>query len=218
MWLAWPRLRAGVGLISVLVLASGSLSGQVPDGEQAPTTEPPPDLPPGAVRYVNHARQGEHVAICAEEPGGAITEGSRPVPRTRVWVHDGHRLRQVATAAPTCDPAWSADGGRVAVVAPDGLWVLTADLRVTMHLVDTRHTQAPGDEAAHRTLAAPAWSPDGALLAYQVRNQDAFWVEVAEADTGDVVYTSEPETDEFEWGADSRSLLFGSRVVPLEVP
>ncbi len=210
--------RASAGLFVVIaMLSTATLEGQQPpEDELARASESPvPELPPGAVRVVNVARHGDRYAICAEEPTVAVEQGTRRIPRTRVWVHDGIKTRQVGTAVGTCDPAWSADGQRVAVVAPDGLWVLTPDLRVTIHLVDTRHTESPGDEAAHRTLAGPVWAPDGRHLAFKVSNDATSWVQVVDARTGHDVHTSGPETYDFSWGADSTSLQFGSRVVRL---
>ena len=195
--------------------ASGLAQQQPPEGEVAPAEEPgTPPVPPGAVRLVNFTwhKDKTRVAICAEEPGPAIERGARFIPPTRVWIHDGATTLQIATDPGTCDPAWSPDGDRVAVVAPDGLWVLSADLSVTMHLVDTRHTEAPANEFDHRTLSRPLWSPDAAGLAFLVSNGGTSWVEVVDARTGQMLYTSDPETYDYAWGADSRSLRFGSRV------
>ena len=213
MQLTSPHTAVSLVLV-VCVSAAMPTSGHQPlVGEQTATAqEPEPELPPGAVRLVSVARHGDRVAVCAEEPGPAIEHGTREMPRTRVWVNDGVENRQVGTAPGTCDPAWSADGERVAVAAPDGLWVLTADLGVTIHLVDTRHSDAPGDEAAHRILSAPLWAPDGSRLAFKVSNNATSWVEAVDALTGERVYMSEPETYEFSWGDDSTSLRFGSRV------
>ena len=178
----------------------------------------PPDLPPGAVRLVSFTRKGDKVALCAEEPGGPLEYGARRIARTRVWIVDGTHVRQVGTAEGSCELAWSFDGQRIAVVSPDGLWVLTPDLRVTMHLVDTRHRDSPGDEGAHRTLSGPAWSPDGLFLAFVVSTGETAWVEAVHARTGATAHTSAPETYEFSWASDSRSLRFGSRVERLELP
>ena len=213
----WAREGRAACLIGALGLAGmPAAAQQPPDGEHERAEEPgPPPVPPGAIRLVNYARHGKLVAICAEEPGPAIERGGRLISRTRVWVREDSSVRQVATAPGTCDPAWSPDGARVAVVAPDGLWVLSSDLRVTMHLVDTRHTESPVNEFDHRTLSKPQWAPDASRLAFLVSNGGTSWVEVVNARTGEALYNSEPETFEFAWGVDSRSLRFGSRVARL---
>ena len=177
-----------------------------------------PELPPGAVRLVSFARKEDKVALCAEEPGGPLEYGARHIERTRVWVDDGKRLRQVGTAAGSCELAWSPDGNRVAVISPDGLWVLSSDLRLTMHLVDTRHRDSPGDEGAHRTLSRPAWSPDGLFLAFVVSTGETAWVQAVHGRTGTTVHTSIPETYDFSWASDSLSLHLGSRVERLDLP
>ncbi len=174
-----------------------------------------PELPPGAVRLVNHARHGSQVAICAEEAGPPIEQGVRVIPRTRVWVYDGVEMRQVGTAPGTCDPTWSPDGTRVAVVAPNGLWVLSADLRKTMHLFDTVHGDLPSEGQTRHTVTGLKWAPDASRLAFLVGTGATSWVEIVDATTGHVIHSSDPETYEFAWGTDSRSIIFGSRVVRL---
>ena len=174
-----------------------------------------PELPSGAVRLVSHARHGSKVAICAEEAGPPIEQGARLIPRTRVWVFDGAEMRQVGTALGTCDPAWSPDGKRVAVIAPNGLWLLSADLRQTIHLVDTVRGDLPSNGQIRHTLSGLQWAPDASRLAFLVSTGATSWVETVDARTGRVIHTSDPETYEFTWGADSRSIIFGSRVVRL---
>ena len=203
----------GVALISV-VMSVALAHPQDPDtgvtGEESPG---PPPLPPGALRLVNFAWDNGRGAICAEEPGPPVEQGTTFMPRTRVWVRDATAMRQIATSAGTCDPVWSPDGSFLAVVAPDGLWKLSGDLQLTSHLVDSRHSEVPANEFDHRVFAAPQWAPDGSAVAVLVSNGATGWVEVFDARTGMTLYSSEPETFEFTWESDSASLRFGSRIV-----
>ena len=205
----------GVALISV-VMSVALAHPQDPDtgvtGEESPG---PPPLPPGALRLVNFAWDNGRVAICAEEPGPPVEQGTTFMPRTRVWVRDATAMRQIATSAGTCDPVWSPDGSFLAVVAPDGLWKLYGDLQLTSHLVDSRHSEVPANEFDYRLFAAPQWAPDGSAVAVLVSNGATGWVEVFDARTGMTLYSSEPETFEFTWESDSASLRFGSRIVRL---
>ena len=174
-----------------------------------------PTVPPGALRVVKAAWHKGRAAICAEVPGSTVGRAGRPIPRTRVWVRDGATTRQVALGPGACDPAWSPDGDRLAVVAPDGLWVLSSDLRRTSHLVDVRRLDGAPNGFEHRTLSGPRWAPDGSALAFIVSNDRTTWVEVIDARTGVRRYLSDLETYAFAWEADSRSLRLGSRVVRL---
>ena len=202
---------------ALLTITVGTVGAQQPpEGEQLPGGDPgPPPLPPGAIRVVRYTWSEDRVAICAEEPGPPIVRGVRLIQPTRVWVTDGVKTRRIATAPGTCDPAWSPAGDWLAVAAPDGLWILSGDLRITLHLVDTRHRDAPASEFDHRTLSQPQWAPDASRLAFLVSNGGTSWVEVIDARTGEALYDSDPETYEFAWGGDSRSLRFGSRVARL---
>ena len=191
---------------------------QLPDADGAMAEDEvpgPPPVPPGALRLVNFAWHTERVAMCAEEPGPLIEFGSFRIPRTQVWVRDGTTIRQLAVGAGACDPAWSPDGDWLAVVTPDGLWVLSGDLRQTVHLFDVRRQKVSADEFENRTLAEPVWAPDASALAVLVSTEETTWVEVIDVRTGENVYSSEPDIYDFAWGEDSQSLRFGSRVVRL---
>ena len=210
-------IRHAIVCLVLAFVGVGIVTAQQPvAGARRPAAvEALPALPAGAIRLVSYARYETLVAICAEEPGPAIEHGPRSWPRTSVWVHDGNAMRQIGTEPGTCDPAWSPDGKRVAVVAPGGLWVVSSDLRTTTHLVDARPTLEPANEFSRRTLSHPSWAPDASSLAFLVISGGTSWVEVVDARTGETVYSSDPEIYEFAWGPDSRSLHFGSRVVRL---
>ena len=172
-----------------------------------------PPVPPGALRIVSFTWHAGRAAICAEEPGPAVEQGERSMPRTRVWVRDGTATRQVATGPGTCDPVWSPQGDLLAVAAPDGLWVLSADLRRTTHLVDTRQAREPANGFERRTVHGPQWAPDASALAFVVSDGTTSWVEVIDARTGAERYASDEGTADFAWEPDSRSLRFGSYVI-----
>ena len=172
-----------------------------------------PPVPPGAVRLVNFVWHERRVAICAEEPGPPIERGNRQVARTRVWVRDGNITKQLSTDLGSCDPAWSPDGTKLAVVDLDGLWVLSSNLLQTTHLFDARDRDTPIGQFIDRTLAGPLWSPDGTAIALHVSNVTTGWVEVVDARTGGILFSSEPEIYDFAWNSDSKSLRFGSRIV-----
>ena len=214
-----PLVRPTVAAILLTIAAAPVLTQQ---------TEPPtrpaghsdrmpraPAVPPGALRVVGAAWYKGRAAICAEEPGPAVEWAGRAIARTRVWVRDGTATRQVVLGPGACDPAWSPNGDRLAVVTPDGLWVLSADLRRTTHLVDVRRPDGPPGGFEPRLLSRPAWAPDAAALAFLASNGRTTWVEVVDVRTGAHRYVSDPETYEFEWETDSRSLRFGTRVIRL---
>ena len=70
-------------------------------------------------------------------------------------------------------------------------------------------------EFTYRAFAHPKWSPDGALVALVVTNGGTSWVEVFEASTGRLFYTSPPEAYSFSWGTTARDLKVGDLDVHL---
>lgn len=201
-------------MLAAIVAAAAPQSGAQPLGSARGADAPgAPPVPPGALRIVNFTWHAGRAAICAEEPALATKQDEPTTRRTRVWVRDGTAIRRVATGPGTCDPAWSPEGDRLAVAAPDGLWVLSADLRRTTHLVDTRHEHDPANGFEYRTVHRPQWAPDASALAFVASDGTTSWVEVVDARTGAQRYASDDGTAEFTWEPDSRSIRLGAYVI-----
>jgi Tol biopolymer transport system component len=164
-------------------------------------------LPPGALSLVNQDRFGSMVALCAETGEPAVQQGSRKVRGTAVWAGEGTNLRRVRAGLGACDPAWSPDGRRLAVTASEGLWVFPSNSPEGALRVESR-LPLGSIEFNYRAFSSPRWSPDGMLLALVVSNGGTSWVEVFEANSGRLFYTSPPENDTFSWTA-ARELKLG---------
>jgi len=165
-------------------------------------------LPPGAVSLINQDRFGSRVALCAETGEPAVQRGSRRVRGTAVWVGEGTDLRRIRAGLGACDPSWSPDGRRLAVTAAEGLWVFPANSSEGALRVESR-LPLGSIEFNYRAFSSPRWSPDGRLLGLVVTNGGTSWVEVFEADSGRLFYTSPPEHDTFSWTA-ARELKLGA--------
>lgn len=170
-------------------------------------------LPDGAVALVNKDHHGSRVALCAETGEPAVKRGPRTVRSTAVWVGEGATLRRVRAGLGACDPSWSPDGQRLAVTAEDGLWVFPPHSSDGILKVESR-LPLGSIEFNYRAFSSPRWSPDGLLVGLVVANRGTSWVEVFEARSGRLVYTSPPEHDTFIWTA-ARQLKLGSLEIRL---
>jgi len=164
-------------------------------------------LPSGALSLVNQDRFGSMVALCAETGEPAVQHGSRKVRGTAVWAGEGTNLRRISAGLGACDPAWSPDGRRLAVTASEGLWVFPSNSPEGALRVESR-LPLGSIEFNYRAFSSPRWSPDGMLVALVVSNGGTSWVEVFEANTGRLFYTSPPENYTFSWTA-ARELKLG---------
>ena len=155
-------------------------------------------LPAGAVAIVNEDRFGSSVAVCAETGEPEIQQGGKKIRGTAVWVGEGGNLKRIDAGRGACDPAWSPDGRRLAVTAAEGLWIFPAHSPNGVLRVESR-LPLGSIEINYRAFSGPRWSPDGSLLALVVTNGGTSWVEVFDASTGRLFYTSPPGNSTFSW-------------------
>lgn len=172
-------------------------------------------LPPGAVSVINEDRFGSLFALCVETAGEGVQRGARKIPATEVWAGESDHLHKLNAGVGACDPAWSPDGRRIAITDAEGLWVFPAtgsdgNLRVVAKVPIGGPT-----EFTYRAFSHPEWSPDGDLVALLVTNGATVWVEVFDARTGKLFYTSPPETYTFSWGNTARNFRAGTLDVHL---
>jgi hypothetical protein len=184
--------------LALLALASLAVSA-----EQRP-------LPPGAVSIINEDRFGSRMAVCIDTGGQDVQRGPRKIRATEVWVGENTTLRRLNAGIGACDPAWSPDGRRIAVIDAVGLWVFPATSSDGSLRVESKVPFGEITELTYRAFSHPEWSSDGMLLGLLVTNGGTSWVEVFDASTGRLFYTSPPETYTFTWGSSARSLKAGA--------
>ena len=172
-------------------------------------------LPSGAQTLINEDRYGRMVALCADTGAPVILHGSKAVRATAVWAGERSTLRRLEAGMGACDPAWSPDGRRLAITSAEGLWVVAAGESEGSLRVHARPPVGDLSDLAYRAFAHPRWSPDGALVALRVTNGAMAWVEVFEASTGRLFYTSPPGNDSFSWSGPGRALKLGSTEIRL---
>jgi hypothetical protein len=171
------------------------------------------NLPPGAVSLINEDRYGSLVALCAETGEPAVQHGARKVRGTAVWAGEEGNLTRIHAGVGACDPSWSPDGRRLAVTAAEGLWVFPANSADGALRVESR-LPIGSIEFNYRAFSSPQWSPDGMLVGLVVTNLGTSWVEVFEASSGRLFYTSPPANDTFTWTA-ARELKLGTLEIRL---
>ena len=170
-------------------------------------------LPPGAVVLVNQDRFGSKLALCAETGEPDVRQGAKRIRGTAVWAGERTNLRRIRAGKGACDPAWSPDGRLLAVTAAEGLWVVPANSPEGMLRVESRLPQG-STEFNYRAFSSPRWSPDGMLVGLVVTNGGTAWVEVFDANSGRLFYTSPPEHYTFSWTS-ARELKLGDLEIHL---
>ncbi len=169
-----------------------------------------PVLPPGAISIINEDRFGSRTAVCVDTGAENLRRGPRTIRATEVWAGQSSRLRKLNTGAGACDPAWSPDGRRLAIIDAQGLWFFPADSLDGSLRVESKVPYGELPEFTYRAFSHPEWSPDGALVALLVTNGGTSWVEVFEVASGRLFYTSPPEITTFNWGGSARDLKAGT--------
>lgn len=195
--MTWRRTkRSAWWALAVAAILVSPLSAQRP-------------LPPGAVTVVNEDRFGSQTALCVETGDKPVQRGARTISATEVWAGEASNLHRLNAGPGACDPAWSPDGRWLAVTDAAGLWIFGADsAEGTLH-VEAKPPMGELTEFSYRAFSHPKWSADGDLVALLISNGGTSWVDVYQASTGKLFYTSPPENYSFSWGSSARELNLG---------
>lgn len=195
--------RSALAAVALAVLATqGFVHAQIP-------------LPAGAVTLINEDRSGSRIALCAETAETQVQLGVRKIAPTGVWAGEGSKLHRLHAGLGACDPAWSPSGRHLAVTAAEGLWVFPAESTDGTLRVEAKLPFGEPTGLTYRAFSHPRWSPDGVLVALLVTNGATSWVEVFDAASGKLFYTSPPEQYSFSWGGNARELKLGDLEIRL---
>jgi dipeptidyl aminopeptidase/acylaminoacyl peptidase len=134
--------------------------------------------------------------------------------RSGVWVVGlgGSWIRRVTAFPPGVagqsgygDPAWSADGSRIAYVHDGTLWVVGSDGTDAQPVVDPAV-----DPAVPPTVLDPAWSPDGSRIAFSGWNDITaqFRVYSVMLDGSELVALTSGESADPTWSPDGTRLAY----------
>src|SRR5688500_2440625 len=82
------------------------------------------------------------------------------------------------------EPAWSADGKRVAVSYLDRIWTMTADGKQARAVTQALKPSSPQAQNESVIEREPAWSGDGTKLAYAADRGDGFDIYVVTVKNG----------------------------------
>ena len=184
-----------------------------------------PALPPFAGEIVNFDRRGAKTVACVDaarvklppRPGPDGKPVAAPPtppgpPRVRIWVLEREVMQELMTTSGLCDPAWSPDGKAFAAAGVRGVFTF-AEPNFEPRVLVAGQTQppAPGAPPA-REYDDPAWSPNGARLAFRSTAGGATRVEVIDVKSAEVLLKRDGPAKALRWADDKTLVIDGARV------